>query len=147
MGSLLIVCCLASAARAAAAAVVAVAAAGVIDAGPSLWPLSGRVQSQASMLLEDATALRKQMECVVRAKALLGEGVGGDTHLCLLLKLTRIQCINQHQQQGIRSWRQEEEAADKKGWRPRWTGGGGARRGGGSNTTTSQGGQRESAAR
>jgi hypothetical protein len=74
---------------------------GSLMPGPSLLPLSGRVQSQALTPLDNATVLRKQMDCIIRVEAILGEGVGGDTCLCLPPKLTTKRCINQPQQQGI----------------------------------------------
>jgi hypothetical protein len=67
-GPLLIVCCLASARAVSAAAAAAAGAAGVIDATSLIAHrgLSRRVQSRASTLLDDATALRKRTSCVSR---------------------------------------------------------------------------------
>ena len=93
---------------------------------------------------DDAMVLRKRKDCIVHVMALLGEGVGGNTCLCLPPKDDESININDR---GQRSWWQEEKAMDKKRWRPRQTGGGGARRGGGREATTSQGGQQEAVAR
>ncbi len=68
---------------------VVAAAAGANDARSLIVAIERRVQSQASTLLDNVTALRKQMDCIVCVMALLGDGAGGNTCLCLPSKLLK----------------------------------------------------------
>ncbi len=51
--------------------------AGVIDARSLIMAIEREGSKPSLMLLDNATALRKQMNYIVHVKALLGEGVGG----------------------------------------------------------------------
>jgi hypothetical protein len=83
-------------------AAVAVAAAGVIDARSLIMAIEQEGSKPSFDALRQCNGDVQQMDCVMHVKALLEEGVGGDTHLCLLPKWMKRQRINQPQQQGTK---------------------------------------------
>jgi hypothetical protein len=131
--SFLIICCLASAGAAAVAAAAA-AAAGVIN----VWSLIMAIEQEGSKPSFDTLG---QCHGTARVDGLhwacCGSPGGGSGGGCLSLPATKVDKKTTHQ--STSTW-QEEEATDKKRWRPRQTGGSGTRRGGCGNTITGQGG-------
>ncbi len=89
-------------------------------------------------LLDHVKVLRKQTDCVVHVRLSWERDWGGILVFACHQSWWKDYASINLNSRGWRSWWQEEEARDKKMWRPRWTGGSGVRRGRGGDATPSQ---------